>query len=212
MQFKQKTTKAYFEELENSLTYHIFYLENNKEPTTNNDINFFLGSDYATSVICKNKEELDLLFKNINEEEYEILKSEFNYNGIHAIEVNNIFLVALEIDYFSEEKCEFIMSNFIVVGSQCDDVPLSELFKYRKDVKDNKLPDRTFEDLENFYQDDFEELKDEYIDNNKEEEYEELDVSIDLYLRIVDYSRNEKGNQKDKLDFILDTLHEHFYI
>lgn len=211
MLFEQKTFQAEFDNLEQKFTYHIFYTEtdNKSEIEPVDDIDLFLGTDYGTSVLCKDKNELDKLLNEIDKGFYQSLKSEYDYNGIHVLEVNDIFLVSLEIDYFEEEKCEEIMNNFIVVGAHCDDVSLLDLFKYRELVKENKFPDRELEDLETFFQEKLSELEEEYLENNKEEEYYELEGSIDHYLRILEYCGN--GSQKEKLDFIIDSLHNSFY-
>lgn len=211
MLFKQKTFQAEFDNIEPQFTYHIFHTEadNESELKAIDDIDLFLGADYGTSILCKDKEELDKLLNKIDEKLYKTLKLEYDYNGIPILEVNGIFLVSLEIDHFEEEKCESIMNNFIVIGAQCDDVSLIDLFEYRKSVIENKFPDRELKDLETFFQEKLSELEEEYLENNKEDDYYELEVSIDHYLRILEYCGN--GSQKEKLDFIVDSLHDSFY-
>ena len=48
-------------------------------------------------------------------------------------------MVSLEIDYFETEKCESIMNNFIVIGAQCDDVSLVDLFEHKSGAFSNAL-------------------------------------------------------------------------
>ncbi len=211
MLFKQTTSQAEFDDLEGNFTYHIFYTEidDKSELEPFDDIDLFLGTDYGTSVFCKDKDELDKLLNEIDVNIYETLKTEYDYNGIHVLEVNGIFMVSLEIDYFETEKCESIMNNFIVIGAQCDDVSLVDLFEYRKLVRENKFSDRELEDLDNFFQEELGELEEEYLENDKEDEYYEIEGSIDYYIRILEYCG--QGSQKEKLDFIIDGLHDTFY-
>lgn len=210
MQFKQSTLDTNIEDLAKEYTYHVFYPENESEPEFIDDCSVFLGTDYATSVICKDKDELNSLLNEITEEYYETLKSEYDYNGIHAVEINGVFCVSLEIDYLEEEKCDEIMSKFIVLGAQCDDVALLDLTFYRKALTEGKFQDRNFEDLQEFYEEEFSELEDEYVANGKEDEFNELEMSIDYYLRILEYCG--EGSQKEKLDYILDQVQDYLII
>ncbi len=210
MQFKQCTLDTNIENLAKEYTYHVFYPENESKPEFIDDSSIFLGTDYATSVICKDRKELDLLLNEITEEYYEILKSEYCYSGIHVVEINGVFCVSLEIDYFEEEKCDEIMNKFIVLGAQCDDVTLVDLTFYRKAVNEGTFKDRGFEDLQEFFEEEFSQLEDEYIANDKEEQFNELEMSIDFYLRILEYCG--EGSQKEKLDYIIDQVQDYLII
>ena len=46
---------------------------------------------------------------------------------------------------------------------------------YRKLVRENKFPDRELEDLDNFFQEELGELEEEYLENDKEDEYYEIE-------------------------------------
>lgn len=207
MQFEHATLEVEIDELAKEYTYHVFYPKNSQKPDAIEDPCIFTGTDYATSVACKDKEELDTLLDLITEEDYQILQDEFDYDGIHVAEVNGIFLVSLEVDYLSEVKCQNVLNKYIVVGSQCDDICLLDLMPYRKAVVDGVFEDRELEDLDDFYQEDFLGSEEEYAENGKEEEYEEFEMSIDSYLRILEYCGN--GSQKEKLDYILDQLRDY---
>lgn len=204
MQFEHATLEVEIKNLAKEYTYHIFYPKNSPKPHGIEDPCVFTGTNYATIVACKDKEELDTLLNTITEEDYRILQNRFDYNGIHVVEINGIFLVSLEVDYFNEVQCKNILNKYIVAGSQCDDVCLLDLIPYREAVINGVFEDRELEDLDDFYQCDFLDREEEYVENGKEEEYEELEMSIDSYLTILGYCGN--GSQKEKLDYILDQI------
>jgi len=210
MVFEHVVVNAEVENLAKKYNYHIFYLKDEKQPESLDDADLFLGSDYATSVICRDEKELHSLLGEINEEYYDTLKSEYGYQGIHAVEINGVFLVSLEIDYFEKDKCNKIMNNFIVIGSQCDDVCLLDLIPYRKKVEEGVFKDVKFEKLEDFFQNKFTDLEEKYSENNQECEYNDLENSIDFYLRVLEYCGN--GNQKEKLDFIINKVQDLLYL
>ena len=67
-----------------------------------------------------------------------------------------------------------------------------------------------FEDLQEFFEEEFSQLEDEYIANDKEEQFNELEMSIDFYLRILEYCG--EGSQKEKLDYIIDQVQDYLII
>lgn len=68
MLFKQTTSQVEFDDIEGSFTYHIFYTESDDKSELEplDDIDLFLGTDYGTSVLCKDKDELDKLLNEID--------------------------------------------------------------------------------------------------------------------------------------------------